>query len=98
MATNISQCQGRYVAYSQDVDRVFFSKHSEIEKFKLEKVQELIKENPFNLGNPSGIKLAQEKISDELEKKISSFSGELFRGVRMDIASSVLVSYFDEKG
>ena len=97
MATNIPHCQGRYIAYSQDIDKVFFGNHDNIEKFKLEKVQELIKENPFNLENPSGIKFAQEKISDDLEKKISSFSGELFKGVRMDISSSVLVSYFNEK-
>ena len=97
MATNISQCQGRYVAYSQDVDRVFSSKHSEIEKFKLEKVQELIKENPFNLENPSGRKIAQATISDEVESEISELAGPIFKEVRKDIAFAVLSSYMCSK-
>lgn len=93
MATSIPNSQGRYIAYSQEIDRVFFANHENIKQFKLEKVEQLLKENPFNLGNPSGIKVAQESLSSEVEIKISDFSGELFKNVRMDIASSVLTSY-----
>ena len=97
MATNIPHCQGRYIAYSQDIDKVFFGNHENIEKFKLEKVQELIKENPFNLENASGRKIAQETISNEVESKISDLSGVFFKDVRKDIAFSVLSSYICNK-
>ena len=94
MTTNIfNSSQGRYIAYSQDIDKTFFNNHEIIDKIKFEKVHELLKENPFNLENSSGIKLAQETIANDLEKKISDLSGSVFKEVRMDIASSVLSSY-----
>ncbi len=93
MTTTISNSQGRYIAYSQGIDKVFFENHDNIVQFKSEKMQELLKENPFNLGNSSGRQIAYEKISSEIENKISDLAGAIFKDVRNDIAFSVLSSY-----
>ena len=97
MSTNPSNCQGRYIAYSQEIDKIFYANHKNIETFKTEKVAEFLKENPFNLDTPSGKKFAYEKISDEVSGKIPDFSGPLFKDVRDDIAFSVLSSYINHE-
>lgn len=90
-------CQGRYIAYSKDLDTIFLENQQKIDFFKEKKLQELLAENPFNLSNPSGIKLAQGKICEEVGSEISEISSGIFRSMRMDIASSVLVSYVSKK-
>ncbi len=95
MSTNVSNCQGRYVAYSQEVDKVFFANYQKIKSFKEQKVQEILKDisednSYFNLSCEHGIGLATKTISEETGEKITEFAQEKFFDLRRDIASSIL--------
>lgn len=95
--TNISSCQGRYVAYSQEVDKVFFANILKVKSFKEEKVLELLKEiemnnASFNLSCEKGIGTATKQIGDEISEKIKEFSQDSFSGLRRDVAASIISS------
>lgn len=96
---SVSQMQqgGRLIAYSPEIDDIFLKNQQKVDSFKERKITELLQENPFNLETPSGIKLAQEKISEQIKNEISELAAEFFLKLRMDIASSVLVGYVQKK-
>lgn len=95
MVTNISHCQGRYVAYSQEIDKIFFANLQKIKFFEEQKVQEILKDisennSCFNLSCEHGIDLAIKIISEEMREKISEVAQEKFLDLRKDVASSIL--------
>jgi len=99
--TTVSQAnenRGRYVLYSVDVDTALGREQSFIEKFKAEKIQELMSESsPYNLKVEQGRHLAITTIKEELNK-IGKLAQECFQQARHDIAFSIVAeAVFSEK-
>ena len=100
MATvsQINENKGRYVLYSVDIDTALKREQSIIEKFKAEKIHELMSENsPYNLKAKEGRHLAITTIEEELSK-IGGLAQECFQQARHDIAFSIVAeAVFSEK-
>lgn len=97
ISTNPSSCQGRYVGYSQEIDKVFFENLTKVKSFREEKISELLKEieaknTSFNLACEKGIGTATKQISDEISEKLNDFSKDNFSDLRRDFALSVISS------
>ena len=90
MTTQISN-RGTYVMYEREVDSTLAKKNKEIQQFKAEKVNDLLKEEtPYNLKSESGRVKAIHDIRSELSDKIEIFSHEAFQQPAHDIAFSIV--------
>ena len=85
--------QGRYIAYSPEIDRVISKLESQMHSFHEQKVSGLMSSNPFNLSNSEGITLAQKVISQDIDRDIPDLVSDVFNQVKKDIAASVLMDY-----
>jgi hypothetical protein len=83
---------GRYIAYSQEIDRAMSGFEKEIHDFQGRKVSELLKSNPFNLSNKEGIQLAQREIQREFEGIFPQLSPDIFDQAKKDVATSILIN------
>ena len=83
---------GRYVMYSIEVDAILAKNQAVIEKFKGEKIQELLAKSPYNLTIEAGRVLAIHTIRDEFAKSAEVFAHEQFDQFRHDIAFHIVAN------